>query len=85
MSSTFAVAVAVAVVIGFMASLVVQARESDREARASRSKTRSDRVWEAVFQTASRETGNFIVACLAAEAAVRADKAARAEEARRKG
>lgn len=81
-------ATAVVVIIAFMFSLVVQAKESDREARASRSKTRSEEVWKAVFQTAFQTTGgNFIAAALAAETAVRADKAARAalEEERRKG
>ena len=82
------VLVAVLVVVAFVVSLAVQARERDREARASRSKTRSDYIWESVFQTTSKATGgNFIAACLAAETAVRADKAARAalEEERRKG
>lgn len=73
------VLVAVLVVVAFVVSLAVQARESDREARASRFSTRSDRLWGTVFQTVSKETGgNFIAACLAAEAAVRADKEARA-------
>ena len=86
--SIVTIVVASLVVIGIIASLLIQVRESDREARASRSKTRSDYIWEAVYQTASQTTGgNFIAACLAAESAVRADKAARAalEEERRKG
>ena len=86
--STTTFVIAVVIVVGIITSLVVQAKGSDREARASRFSTRSDRLWGTVFQTVSKETGgNFIAACLAAESAVRADKAARAalEEERRKG
>ena len=86
--STTTFVIAGLIVVAFILSLVVQARESDREARASRSKTRSECIWESVFQTTSKATGgNFNAACLAAESAVRADKAARAalEEERRKG
>ena len=76
MSTTFVIAGII--VVAFILSLVVQARESDREARASRFKTRSEEVWEAVFQTAFQTTGgNFIAAALAASAAVQADDAAR--------
>lgn len=66
-------ATAVVVIIAFMFSLVVQAKESDR----ARSKTRSEVVWEAVFQTAYKTTGNFIAAALSASAAVQADDATR--------
>ncbi len=78
MSTNISTTAAVVVIIAFMFSLVVQAKESDREARASRSKTRSEEVWKAVFQTAFQTTGgNFIAAALAAAAAVQADDAAR--------
>lgn len=87
--STTTFVIAGLIVVAFILSLAVQARESDREARASRSKTRSEDIWGTVFETVSKKTGgNFIAACLAASAAVQADEAARAttlEGERRKG
>ena len=90
--------IVVLVLVGFMLSLAVQVGEARvEEARASwlaspqghawAKRTQAEDVWRDTFKEVSRQTGDFIAACLAAEAAAQpCFKAARAaEEAANKG
>ena len=93
------IAIVVLVLIGFTVSMAVQVGEARaEEARASwlaspqgqawATRDQAERIWRDTFKEVSRQTGgNFVDACLAAEAAAQpCFKAARAaEEAANKG